>query len=132
MLPLYLVTSCIIQTFNIVTMRLKLRYKYCLQFVNGEMEYPVSFVMQEKPIHCSTLCSCPKIEEFMNPNISDVTMQACHMINNNVVPSILKTTNYSLNGYDLLIVKHYVRLYRSAGRAYQHGDCLLSCIIVRQ
>jgi len=78
-----------------VIMRLRLGYKYCWQYINGEDGIPCKLCNEENSHTLQHyLCSCPKIEDFRNPNISDVTMQACHMINNNIVPSILKKYKY--------------------------------------
>ena len=77
-----------------VTMRLRLGYKYCWQYITAEDGIPCKLCKEENShTHCNTiyLCSCPKIDNFRDPNNSGgVTRQACHRINNNIVPSILK------------------------------------------
>ena len=85
-------TSTII---NAVIMRLRLGYKYCWKYVNGEDGKPCKPCNEENSHSLQYyLCSCLKTDDFRNPNISDVTMQACHKINDNILPSILKKYKY--------------------------------------
>lgn len=69
-----------------VIMRQRLGYKYCWQYINDEDGIPGKLCNEEKSYTLQHyLRSYPKIEYS-----SDVTMQACHMINNNIAPTILK------------------------------------------
>ena len=74
-----------------VIMRLRLGYKYCWEYATSQDGIPCKLCGQDNSHTLQHyLCFCPRTEEFRDLQISDATLQACHLINRNIVPNILK------------------------------------------